>query len=232
MTKKIKIKTVDDIKNDKHFEDILIKNVSEESDGYSVTRTDGWSFYVYKKHKIVPKIDDTMRFYGRGIGSTVRGLAINGKVIYYKTEDQEDKEHEDWCKEQTKKSIAEFKKNKTKLDKKYNALPEFFRKRIDRFRKANENFRWEYEPYEIFCCEEAVIIADTLKTEKEILKWAKLDYKEQFKTVPISNQHSGNTFGCAVMLARLYLTQPEMIEKVHGSLAPLVGCKAYGCTHE
>ena len=52
---------------------------------------------------------------------------------------------------------------------------------------------------------------------------------KQKMIVPIDDGHSGNTFGCAVMLAILYVTSPEYIIKAHGALAPLVGCEAYGC---
>jgi hypothetical protein len=110
-------------------------------------------------------------------------------------------------------------------------LPAIFQKRIRNFREANKNFRWDYESYEMFCCEEAIKIANCLKTEDKIITWAKLDWNEQVKQVPIDEGHSGNTFGCAVQLARLYVAQHQLIEKAHGALANLVGCKEYGCKH-
>jgi hypothetical protein len=56
-----------------------------------------------------------------------------------------------------------------------------------------------------------------------------LDWEEQLKAVPtLSDGHSGNTFGCACMLARLQLECPERVYELHGSLSPLVGSKDFG----
>jgi hypothetical protein len=49
--------------------------------------------------------------------------------------------------------------------------------------------------------------------------------------VPLADGHSGNTVGCACLLARLYLTSPEDVARMHGALTPLVGCAEYGCVH-
>lgn len=216
---------------DNEYEDTIIKSVSESNGYYSIERIDGWSFDIDKKYNVIPEVNDKIRFYGRGMGFTVRGVAINGKVLYYKTKEQEREDHKKYCEELEQKRKNEFEENKNSLDEKYNALPEIFKKRIDKFRASNKNFRWEYENYEMFCCEEAVKIANCLKTEENINKWKDLSYEEQIKLVPIDKGHSGNTFGCAVSLAKLYITSPAFVELAHGALTPLVGCKEYGCNH-
>lgn len=38
--------------------------------------------------------------------------------------------------------------------------------------------------------------------------------------------------GLALRLAYWYLTKRENVVREHGALVPLVGCEAYGCTHE
>ena len=77
-----------------------------------------------------------------------------------------------------------------------------FRKRIDRFREEDPDFRVDSEAYELFCLAEAVKIANACETVENI---------EAFKNgkselVPdLSEEHSGNTFYCACGLARAYL---------------------------
>jgi len=150
--------------------------------------------------------------------------------MYYRTPQQAEEDHRKMCEKADKDKMKVFKKNKKKMDKDYDSLPDLFKKRIDKFRKNNPNFRWEYENYEMFCCKEALKIANVLKTADEIIKWKDLPWEEQKKRVDISDGHSGNTFGCAVNLACLYLSQcPENVVRQYGALAPLVGSKEYGC---
>lgn len=67
----------------------------------------------------------------------------------------------------------------------------------------NEGFGKQYN---IFCCEQAVVIAESLKTKEKILKFFKLDYDIQKEMVPLlSDDHSGNTFGMSCKLAISYL---------------------------
>lgn len=116
------------------------------------------------------------------------------------------------------------------MDKQYEALPEVFRNRIDRFRSNNPSFRWEHERYELFVCEEAVDLANHIPNPDELKKFFDLPHEEQIKIHPnLSNNHSGNTFGATCSLAYLYLTNPDAVELGHGALCSLVGCKNYGC---
>jgi len=132
---------------------------------------------------------------------------------------------------------ADYKKNKGRMDRQFDALPAIFRERINKFRQNNRNFRWEFEAYELFCCEQAVLIAEGLgkgKNKKELLKvfeeFGRLSWDEQVKKIPgLSTGHSGNMFACSVKLAYLYLTYPEGVIRMHGALAPLVGSSRYGC---
>lgn len=78
---------------DKQFEDKIITEVrGESSTGFQITVDDGWSFFVPKDAPIEPKVDMVARFYGKGIGSPVRGLDLDGTEIFYRTPN-EDKEH-------------------------------------------------------------------------------------------------------------------------------------------
>lgn len=216
-------------KDTEWVEGTLIKDARDDGDNWWELATD-YGDICCEKVGIIPKKGMKVKFYGKGLGYTVRGLDINGHNIYYRTPKQAEKDHEKWCRELDKKNKNDFKKHKKVLDNDYKSLPEFFQKRIDKFRKNNHNFRWEYESYEMFCCMEAVKISRALKTPKDIKDWSKLSWEEQIKKVDIDEGHSGNTLSCSTALAYLYLSEhPEGIVNLPGALAPLVGSKKYGC---
>lgn len=236
---------------DTQFENVVVRDVSEGS----FVREDGWSFGIQDEWSVKPKPGDVARFYGRGTGYTVRGLDINGVQCYYRTEEQQSEEHAKWVSNHEAEQKAEFEENKASLDEKYQNLPEVFQRRIDKFRANNPDFRWEYEPYEMFCCEQAVVIAtaigkrlvDEAMTEglpledaKKVIgerapsafqEFSNMGWENQKELVPdLDEGHSGNTFGCSVRLAYLYVSEhSENIVKLHGALAPLVGSEEYGC---
>jgi len=217
----------EDIK-EKPDETHKITEVKNYGDGWEIKMDDSFCFVVPKKYGVKPKVGDTARMFG-GFGHVVRGIVINNDVVFYRTPVEQALEHKKWLIQEENREKKEFEKNKAKLDASFDKLPEVFQHRITKFRTNNPNFRWKYESYEMFVCEEAIKIASILKTDEEITKWKELTFDEQMKKVPISDQHSGNTFGMAVYLARLYLVQPENVVKLHGALAPLVGSKEYGC---
>ncbi len=80
-------------KNDTQFKNVIISKVEKHDDGWTITRDDGWSFYVPPTSPVVPKVGMTARFYGAGIGSVVRGLFLAGKKVFYRTA-KEDKAHQ------------------------------------------------------------------------------------------------------------------------------------------
>jgi hypothetical protein len=220
--------------HDAQYEDHAITEVDgNRADGWSIRLDHGWHFGVPKDSRIFPHVGMIARLYCEGIGSIVRGLFLDGTQVFYRTEDEQQAQNERDAEEADRTRRYDFEKNRADLDRRFAALPSIFQQRIAQFRQNNADFRWEHEPYELFCCEQAILIAETLKTEEAIRQWHDLSYEEQVKIVPISDGHSGNTMGCAEFLARLYLTEPALILRAHGALAPLVGCEAYGCApHE
>lgn len=225
---------------DAEHETHKLTEVTESGDWFDL-RFDGMGIGLAKQydddqpHRIVPKAGDLMRQWGRGFGSPVRGMAFwdghRWRVAFYRTE-QEERDH--WAREQVMreaKQIADFEATgRAKLDAQYAALPAVFQRRLDKFRANNPEFRWKYEGYEMFTCEQAVVIADALKAPDAIRAWRALPYEEQRAAVPgLADGHSGNTFGAACALAHWYLTQPENVVAMHGALAPLVGSEEYGC---
>jgi hypothetical protein len=111
------------------------------------------------------------------------------------------------------------------------ALPEPFSARLVAFRDRNpRSWRWRYEAYELFVCEQAVVIADALKDPAAVSTFRRLSNTEQYRLVPgVSQDHSQNTFEVACMMARIYLTKPRDLLLCHGALCNLVGCHEYGC---
>ena len=79
-------------KNDTHFEDTTITKVTKDDSGWSITQENSFSFWVKAGSPIEPKEGMAVRFYGKGIGFSVRGLFLNEVEVYYRTEN-EDAEH-------------------------------------------------------------------------------------------------------------------------------------------
>jgi hypothetical protein len=74
---------------DTQFEDVKITEVKEDDSGWEIKRDDGWSFFINKPSPVVPVAGSVARFYGKGMGFPVRGLSIDGTMVYYRDEDAE-----------------------------------------------------------------------------------------------------------------------------------------------
>lgn len=69
---------------DYQYQEHVIKKVDKDQNGFVITDEDGWSLFI--KPTVEPKIGAKARFYGRGIGTPVRGVYISGKKVFYRTE--------------------------------------------------------------------------------------------------------------------------------------------------
>jgi len=205
-----------------------LTKVEVKEDGYFISIGSTCCFLEKKWMTVEPKVGDTLTLHTKNL-STVRGAALNGVQIYYKSDAQLEQEYKYFCDKLKDARLKAFEENKGKMDADYEALPRFFKQRIDRFRANNPDFRVEYEPYEMFCCKEAVKIANAFSMGEDVESFKKLPYEEQKEVVPtLDDGHSGNTFGCACSLARAYLDAPDLVPQMHGALAPLVGGEEYG----
>jgi len=207
----------------------LITKVTESEDWYSISQG-GLCCGLKKSYGVKPKVGDKLTVHTKG-GSfgTIRGMDLNGKKIFWKTDEDLETERLEWLRKNEEEKQQKFKDGVAELDKQYNALPKCFQERIDKFRANNDRFRIDYEGYELFCCEQAVAIADACKTPDEVQLFAKKECAEQLTQVPtLSDGHSGNTFGAACHLAHWYLSNPKNVVKMHGALSPLVGSDEYG----
>lgn len=205
-----KYKRVEEIQ-DEEYQEYPIEKVKEYDDGYEISHNNGWLLNI-DKMGFIPEEGDTIRTYGRGIGYTVRGVAINGWVVRYltarETEEKWEQEREVQRKERREKAESERYRNNQRVA----ALPPILRDRIYHFRDENPDFWWDGEPYELFVYEQATLIAIVLGTVEAIEEWEKLDYNEQKRTVPIDDGHSGYTFGSAVAFAKNLITGDYLSE--------------------
>ncbi len=218
--------------NDNEYRDHTIEKVDGDSKhGWGVTFDNCTGFFIPSDSPIEPKVGMVMRQYGRGIGFVVRGCFLDGVKVFYRTKEEQDAHNAKLNREHEQAMRDEFEKNRADMDRRYEALPPIFRARLDKFRNNNPEFRWKFEGYELFVCEQAVLIADNLKTFEAIDRFHQSDsWESQKAAVPgLDNGHSGNTFDMACRLAIDYVTHPERVQQRHGALAPLVGSKEYGC---
>jgi hypothetical protein len=74
--------------NDGQFEETTIAKVRHEGDGWEIKRADGWSIFI-EEGLVEPKVGMTARFYGKGIGYSVRGIFVDGRKVFYRTEAEE-----------------------------------------------------------------------------------------------------------------------------------------------
>lgn len=178
---------------------------------------------------IEPKPGMTARLYGKGFGYTVRGIFVDGHEFRYLTKAGEAQKHADWVADRKREDQERLEAEVDSRDARWAALPEPYRARKARFVANNPTWRRDYEGYELFTCEQAHLIARTLKTRAAIADFHKADWDEQMRLVPgLSDGHSGNTFGAACQLAAYEIDFPEGVVRTHGAISALVGSDAHG----
>lgn len=81
---------------DDQFQEAAVKSVSfnKNDGGYGIEREDGFWFSVPADSPVEPVVGMTARFYGKGIGYTVRGLFLDGQKVFYRTEAEDKERHE------------------------------------------------------------------------------------------------------------------------------------------
>lgn len=222
---------------DTDFEDHQLEEVNPTTDGLILCLLGGTTIFCpHGEEEIAPEVGDSIRIYG-SLGYQVRGIDIAGKEVFYRSKSQQEiKDRRDIAQAKLE-SIVKFYKEEGNLNDRYRALPDPFRKRLDRFRRNNGDFRWQSESYELFVCEEGIRIADRLRDfygqiSKEHMKaFRNMGREEQVCVVPgLSTEHSMNTLACSTFLAYFYVKDPEVLVKYHAAMCPIVGCRESGCT--
>jgi hypothetical protein len=87
-------------KKDYAQEPVKITSISESDDWYDISASylsgGNIGFGLSKHYNVVPKVGDKIVLYSAG-GCEIRGMDLNGKKIYYKSQKQMDDEHAEWC---------------------------------------------------------------------------------------------------------------------------------------
>lgn len=82
--------------NDEQFTENKVSRVSACGDGSTSFENDeGWSYFVPGESPVKPEVGQIARYYGKGIGYSVRGLFLDGQEVFYRTEDEEKIHHND-----------------------------------------------------------------------------------------------------------------------------------------
>lgn len=214
---------------DTEYRDSTVVSVTEYPDkGFSFQDDDGYWLAMLPLAE-PPQIGDHVRFYGRGIGYTVRGVAFNGRVVHYRTEEEDRQRWQEEAEARRREKREALDRERAERDGRWAALPDPMKLRVLGFvERGGDTWRAEFEPYELFVCEEAVKFAAVLGAETD---WSDRDAIEaKIKAAGVeSDQHSGNTYGAALRLAALLTVRPEAVPKEHGALCPLVGCVEQFC---
>jgi hypothetical protein len=203
--------------NDTQYNKCIIEKVKIISNGWEITFNDGWSLCVGKRDKLLPDpiVGEIAHLYGKGTGFTVRGFTSNGIVYFYRTVKEQKEKDKQWLIDTGIKRKKEYEENIEKRNKIYDSLPQCFKNRLDRLTKESEFKKeeiWDWEPYEMFILQQAVVIADTLKDPEMISEFKNLDWDKQKSLVKdLDDGHSGNTFSCACVLAYWYLKDKSKI---------------------
>jgi hypothetical protein len=214
--------------DDEQYEDETLTDVTDGGDYWSLSMG-GMGIAAPKRPGHTPQIGERVRLWGKGFGYPVRGIAVGDVVLRYETEREMRERFDREAAQREREQRAAYEAAREQTEARVAALPEVLRRRIARFRANNPDFGWKYEGYELFVCEQAVVIADALKAPGAIQAWRDLPWEAQVAAVPgLDDGHSGNTFGAACVLAHWYLTQPENVVHQHGALSPLVGSDEYG----
>lgn len=158
--------TPEDKIDDPSFGDTIVTEATpyKEGGGFTLTHEGGTSFgYSHPKGIAAPEVGDRIRVWDPPLlGNRVRGLALRGTVLFYRTEEEtRARDEADAAKENRERKRKYEEEEKAEFQKRYEALPEAFQRRLDKYRNGpNPDFGWEYEGYELFCCEQAVVYAE------------------------------------------------------------------------
>jgi hypothetical protein len=218
----------------RHTDSGVIAEVQDNSDSYCVTTTCGTGFGgINKPVRIVPQVGQTITFYLYQ-GSRVQGIDLDGKELFFKTQQELEVERQEEADKMKSKKIkekeefySELANPNSEFNKRLSQLPKVFKQRFQKFFRLGDNF-WAHAWYELVACETSLKIAYACKSWQKISLFHKMSWNEQKLMIPtMDNGLSGNQFGFACFAARVYLRDPKNVCRIHGSMSPLTGSKPY-----
>jgi hypothetical protein len=216
---------------DTQFETYTLEKAEPGESGWSLDLGGCGIFCASDECQATPQPGEEVRLFGKGFGFPVRGIVIGARVYRYATEEQAEEERRLQLEAAALKRSQDYEAKRADFDRDVAALPDPLRLRIERFRNLKgDTWRHQFEPYELFVCQQAAVLRDALQTVEALQAFGREPHEEQRRRVPaLSDGHSGNTFGASCLLARMLIECPERVPHMHGALCPLVGCVEYGC---
>lgn len=205
-------------------DEVEVETARGTGNGWEISWSGGTTAFVLYDGEIKP--GDIVTWYPSAkLGARHYGWALNGELIEWATPwERLSRDIEVWA-ERDRRQREGLDTLIEEMDAAYEALPEPFKARIDRFRAEDPNFRLNGERYEMAAVGDAPKVAEALKPQIEALAisreddeeaWLKAvaDIFDEFRDQPfdktkemvpdLQEGHSGNTFGGAVGLGYRY----------------------------
>lgn len=209
-------RSIADMKAADHYEEGILTEVTpyKDGDGYSLGY-DSMGLGITAERNpngVVPEVGQTIRVYGPGFGSPFHGVDIDGREVFWLTPLERVADRVVWLAKHDRDKRERAVRYAPKIASDYESLSAPLRARIDRFRAEKPTFGMDSEAYEMFACVEADKIAAYLRPRVDagetpanvVASFRDLPYDEQI-AAGLSDQHSGNTFGGACMMAQRLL---------------------------
>ena len=220
-----------EIEKDGEFKETFVSSVSVgHGKSFVLNCSDGFSLWVENESGLPPPSKgEKVRMYGRGIGYPVRGVTTL-KVIYsYQSKSQFDQAEKASALQEARERQLCWENGLSDFLRKKDALPNSLQRRMDFFMRS-PSWGPQFGAYEMFCCRQAVLIAEHCETDEGIVAFAKKSPSQQLDELPaIGDSHSGNTFYFSCQLASCLIKNPDLTPKMHAAICPLVGCEKGGC---
>jgi hypothetical protein len=205
----------------------------EESDKWFTVSAKGSGFGLEKHLDQTPQVGQTATLY-LFQGSRIQGIDLDGEPLFYKTNADLEVERQAATKKRDEEKAVrkvEFFKSyndpNSDFNQRLNRLPKVFQQRFKKFFRLGDEF-WSVAGYELAACETALKIAYACKSWQGIRRFHEMSWDEQKALIPTMDDGlSGNQFGWACVVAKVYLRNSKLVRKVRGAMSPLAGSKPY-----
>jgi len=82
--------------NDNEYQDEVITSIDKTRNGWKIDFKSGFSFFLKESDcSLAPEVGMIARFYGKGVGFSVRGLFLWGNKVFYRTEAEDSLKREE-----------------------------------------------------------------------------------------------------------------------------------------
>lgn len=199
-----------------------LESIKDHGDAWEI-RYDGWTFFGVTKEMLpeAPEIGSPVVYATTG-GSLVRYLKIGGTEVINKSDDDLERERQEWLAEYNRQREEEYRQHRDEWNAQAKSLIYPLRQRIERFveEQGEQAFWTDGGPYELAILRSADVLVrhvrgqfpdDTASQLWWICYWDGLntaaqgyDYKRQMEILPeFGDGHSGFSHSAAVGIAKM-----------------------------